>query len=302
MIKKRISYTLFPALLMILVALIPLMGILSEIINLTSLLFFIIEIIYIIALFLSIIINAILVINLIRLIASNKEISIVKRIFLIILLIIFSIVVVPYFYDKYVLNKDFKIISLLLYFISIVFLTFVFAFGFNTKIKMTKGKEDFEKKQAKQRIKINENNNLFNFEFKIGYEKSNVGEYDLYVKNKDKNVIFSEFTYDISLYEQKTLEEYLLKGVQDIESSKKDAKIYKEKELKEFDDKKVYTIIYEGKSEKSSPCIYRISTIQLNNAPNYILYTVTITLKEDYEKLAKEIDEIVNSARIIQNY
>ena len=302
MIKaRRIYYTLFPALLMVLVALIPLMGILDEIINLTSLLFFIIEIVYIIVLFLSIIINVILCIVLVKNMFNDITISRGKCVLAIILLLFFSVIVMPYLYSKYILKKTIKVISLLLYLISIVFLAFVFAFGQNTKIKMTKEKEMYEKKQAEKRITINENNNLFAFEFKIGYEKSNVGEYDLYVKNEKRKVVFTEFTYDTNLYEQKTLEDYLLKGVADIEASKKDAKVYKEKELKEEDGKKVYSIVYEGKTDKASPCIYRITVIQFDSNPNYMLYTVIVTLKDEYEKLVPELDEIINSAKIVQN-
>ena len=297
---KRIYYTLFPALLMILIALIPLMSILSDVVKLTSLLFFIIKILYVVALFLLLIINVVLCFILGKTIYNDEELPKSKKISIIILIVLFSVIVMPYFYHKYVLKNIVKPNYLIIYFISIIFLTFVLLFG--TSIYNKKIEEEKKRQQAKEdtRISYIEKNNMFSFDFKLGYKKSDVGEYDLYVKNKDKNVIFTEFTYDTNLYEQKTIEEYLLKGVSDIESSKKNAKIYKEKELKELEDRKVYTIIYEGKTDKSDTCIYKISVINFNSNPNIMVYTVTITLKEDYPKLEKELNEIIDSIKINQ--
>ena len=297
---KKFYFTLFPALLIIFVALIPLMSILSDVVKLTSLLFFVTKIVYVVILFLLLIINFVLCVLLGKEIIKNREIGAFKRFLLIVLLILFNLIVMPYIYNKYVLNNKIKPNSLIIYFISIVFLIFVFAFGtnvYNKKIdEEIKHKEELEK----QRVTYTEKNNLFSFDFKLGYKQKDVGEYDLYVINKDKNVIFTTFTYDTNKYEQKTLEEYLLKGVADIESSKKNAKIYKEKELKELEDRQVYEIIYEGSSEKSDPCVYRIAVISYNSNPNLIEYTVTVTLKEDYKKLEKEIDEIISSIKKIE--
>lgn len=297
---KKIYYTLFPALLMILIALIPLMSILSDVVKLTSLLFFIIKILYVVALFLLLIINVVLCFILGKTIYNDEELPKSKKISIIILIVLFSVIVMPYFYHKYVLKNIVKPNYLIIYFISIIFLTFVLLFG--TSIYNKKIEEEKKRQQAKEdtRISYIEKNNMFSFDFKLGYKKSDVGEYDLYVKNKDKNIIFTEFTYDTNLYEQKTIEEYLLKGVSDIESSKKNAKIYKEKELKELEDRKVYTIIYEGKTDKSDTCIYKISVINFNSNPNIMVYTVTITLKEDYPKLEKELNEIIDSIKINQ--
>ena len=298
---KKIYYTLFPALQMTLIALIPLIGMIDKVAKTRTLLFVFIELVIAIVLFLCLVINTALCIILIRNIFHDPEISTGRCVITTILLVFFNVLVMPYFYSKLILKKDIKAVILLLYLISMVFLAFVFAYGYRTYNKVMIEKAKYEQMQEKKRITINENNNLFAFEFKLGYEKSNTGEYDLYVKNKEKNVVFTEFTYDTNLYEQKTLEDYLLKGVSDIESTKKNAKVYKEKELKEFEDKKVYSIAYEGKTDKASTCIYRITVIQFNSNPNYMIYTVIVTLKDDYEKLSPELDEIIKSAKIIQN-
>ena len=60
-------------------------------------------------------------------------------------------------------------------------------------------------------------------------------------------------------------------------------------------------MIYEGNTDKSDTCIYKISVIQFNDNPNFMIYTVTITLKEDYPKLKTELNEILTSIKFIQN-
>ena len=298
---KKSYYMVFPTLLMIFVALIPLMSILSDVVKLTSLLFFIIKILYVVILFLLLIVNFVLAFILAKAIFKDNELSKGKKFGIIVLIILFSVIVMPYIYHKYISKSIVKPNYLILYFISIVFLTFVFAFGTNIYAKKMNEAKIKAEEEEKKRVTYTEKNNLFSFDFKLGYKSSEVGEYDLYVKDKDKNVVFSVFTYDTSLYEQKTLEDYLLKGVSDLEATKKNAKIYKDKKLTELEDRKVYTIIYEGSTDKSSTCIYKISVIQFNEIPNYIVYTVTITFKDDYSSLKKEINEIVDSIKIVQN-
>jgi hypothetical protein len=299
--KKRILYILCPALFMIFVALIPLMSILSDVVKVTSLLFFIIKILYVVILFLLLIVNTALLISLIKELFKQDDIKIFKKILLSILLVLFSIIIMPYIYNKYILKSTVKPYYLIIYFIAIIFLSFIFLFGFNIYNKKLNEEKQRLIELEKKRVTYTEKNNIFSYDFKTDYKTKEVGEYDLYVKSKDKNVIFTEFTYDTSLYEQKTLEDYLLKGVNDIESSKKNAKIYKDKKLTELEDKSIYEIIYEGQSDKSDPCIYRISVISFKSKPGYISYVVTVTLKEDYSSLKKEIDEIIKSVKIIQN-
>ena len=297
---KKLYYVLFPALFMIFVALIPLMSILSDVIKLTSLLFFVIKILYVVILFLLIIVNTLLVVVLIKNIFKQDDIKTSKKVLLTILLVLFSIIVMPYIQHKYINKSVVKPNYLIIYFIAIIFLTIVFAFGLGIYNKKMVEEKQRISDLAKQRETFNEKNNIFSFDFKLDYRHKEVGEYDLYVINKDKNVIFTEFTYDPSLYEQKTLEDYLLKGVSDIESTKKNAKIYKDKKLTELEDKNIYEIIYEGSSETSSTCIYRISAIAFKEKPEIISYVVTVAIKEDYPLVEKEIDEIIKSIKLVQ--
>ena len=104
---KKSYYTIFPALLMIFVALIPLMSILSDVVKLTSLLFFIIKILYVVILFLLLIVNVVLLFILMKEIVKCSDISKGKKTILLILLVLFSLIVMPYIYHKYELKPDF---------------------------------------------------------------------------------------------------------------------------------------------------------------------------------------------------
>ena len=298
---KKSYYTIFPSLFIIFVALIPLMSILSDVVKLTSLLFFVTKIVYVVILFLLLIVNVVLFIVLGKNIISSTELKSSKKVLLIFLLILFNLIVMPYFNHKYVVKDIVKPNNLIIYFIAIVFLAFVFAFGTNVYNKKINEEKAKQKEEEAKRITYTDKTNNFSFDFKLGYKQKEVGEYDLYVKNSEKNIILSAFTYDISLYEQKSLDDYLNKGILDIENSKKNAKIYKEKEYKELEDRKVLEIVYEGNSENSSLCVYRITAISFNDKPGYVLFSIIVSLKEDYSNQVNEIDEIINSAKIVQN-
>lgn len=298
---KKIHFILFPALLMIFVALIPLMSILSDVVKLTSLLFLVIKVLYVVVLFLLLIINAVLLFILAKEVYKQVDITKSKKVLIIILLVLFSVIVMPYIYHKYILKNIVKPNYLIIYFISIVFLTFVFSFGTNIYYKKINEEKQKQIEIENRRSTYSEKNNVFSYEFKTSFTSKEVGEYDLYVIDEERNIVFTEFTYDTNNYEQKSLDEYLYKGISDIESTKQNAKIYEEKKLTELDDRYVYEISYEGTAEKASPCIYRISVISFKSNPNYISYIITVTLKEDYPKLKKEINEIINSVKFIQN-
>ena len=80
-----------------------------------------------------------------------------KKILLVGLLILFSLIVMPYIYHKYVLKDIVKPNGLIIFFISIVFLAFVFAFGtniYNKKINEEKQRQIVIKEIPYEVVKI----------------------------------------------------------------------------------------------------------------------------------------------------
>ena len=82
-----------------------------------------------------------------------------------------------------------------------------------------------------------------------------------------------------------------------ISANKKVFDLFEDKVEKDYEDKVIKTISYKGKTESSALCIYRISTIEFKNVPNYLVYTVEIVTDKNYKKYLNKLDEILISAK-----
>ena len=86
------------------------------------------------------------------------------------------------------------------------------------------------------------------------------GEYDLYLNKKGQQVI-GVFTYNVNEYEEKTAKQILDKQVENFMSTRKDMKLFKKEMNIDMEDKTITKVEYSGKTEKSSDCVYILSTI-----------------------------------------
>ncbi len=160
-------------------------------------------------------------------------------------------------------------------------------------------KEDSEKEV--EEIKTNTyttKDNKVDFTFNEGFKQSDVGEYDLYVKDDEKQLIMGIFTYDLESYEENTAKEVLDNQTQYFLKTRNDMTLFKKELTKEYEDKKITTVEYSGKSADSSQCVYVFSVIEFNNLPNYVVYSTNVIVKEKYEQYIKEVKDIVKSAKL----
>ena len=160
-------------------------------------------------------------------------------------------------------------------------------------------KEDSEKEV--EEIKTNTyttKDNKVDFTFNEGFKQSDVGEYDLYVKDDEKQLIMGIFTYDLESYEENTAKEVLDNQTQYYLKTRNDMTLFKKELTKEYEDKKITTVEYSGKSADSSQCVYVFSVIEFNNLPNYVVYSTNVIVKEKYEQYIKEVKDIVKSAKL----
>jgi hypothetical protein len=225
-----------------------------------------------------------------------------RKIIWIILLVLFNILIIPYFYSRFI-NKDQRIlIKSLVYLIPIIIFT-IFAFctldAYNKELKRI---EDEKKAIEAERNTYSTKDGAVSFVFRHGYvNKTNEpdsGEYDIYVQNEEENVVMHGFTYSTEKYDQKTPDDFLNKAINDMAAVKLDFKVVKDKEIIVSDDKTITTITYEGRTETSSPCIYKISILSFNNKPDYLVYVVEIVTKSKYTKKLPILEEILQSAKL----
>ena len=287
---------------MLLTALYPVAKILLQIKNIENIYFSFAFIFYLLIFIFIIILDVVEIIYFIRYVIKN---DVNKKPLWIILILLFNIFVIPYFYMRY--EEKEKYLAFYTYLYIIPMLLYLFIFGYGTHVY----KDLYNRKLEEQRI-IRETKNYYvtkdnktTFTFGYGYNKEDVGEYDLYVINRDKSIVFSVFTYDTRDYEQKTPEEYLIKGVEDIKVGKKNfLEFSKAKEIR-GDNYLITTVSYEGEAEvktknkvSTSDCIYKLSTIKFDNDPNYLIYVIEVVTKANYEEYKSELTDILKSVSV----
>lgn len=222
------------------------------------------------------------------------------------LLFCLNIFIAPYYYLKYVKKKtknkkNTKKVNLL-YPVTIIILCVIGTYTsmYSSVMYNNYIGEKEKQKQAKLDVTtiIPSNDNSFEITFKTGHKKEIVSEYDLYVKNTKKKIVTGAFLYDVSNYEEKTLDAVLNKQVEYIKNSKQDVKDYKETKTRSYNNKTIMSAYLSGKTENTSECIYVLSTISFEGKDNNIIYVIQIVPKQEYKNLKSELIEIVNSINL----
>ena len=251
-------------------------------------------------LFLVVILSVIIFIEFIYLLYKlyNLEKNIFFKIIWTLLLIVFNILIFPFFYSKYVANRSKNLFIYIVLLIPMLFFISTFAVGEVIYFDKVNQKEQKKIKIENERIDYNTKDDAVSFTFRHGYEKKEIGEYDLYVINEEKNIVFTAFTYDTFYYEQKSKDDFIEKGIKDVSIGKENFDIYKEKENIDLDNISITTVSYKGKTSTSSECIYKISAITYNSKANYIVYVVEVITEANYDKYSDELLEILKSSKI----
>ncbi|MBQ1496443.1 MAG: hypothetical protein IIZ40_03765 [Bacilli bacterium] len=296
--KSKTIYIVPPLMIFLFLSIFPIIKILLEVKKIESLLLSSGTIFYILLFILLIILLFIEVIYFVKLVIKDESFSIKKKIIWIILLTIFSIFAIPYYVIKYINREDRIMFNYSLFLIPVLFFIIIFLFGYSTYSKSITEIRLKEKMIEEERNEYRTKDELASFTFRHGYKKKEVGEYDLYVINKSKNIIFTAFTYDIEKYEQKSADDYIKKGISDIKEGKEKFELLNDKKVIDKDDKTITTIEYAGKTAESSLCVYKISIITFKSKPNYLIYTVEVIIKNNYEQYSNELEEILDSVKL----
>lgn len=286
----------------LLIALYPLTKILLQIKNIQNLYLSFGVIFYLVIMILLFLADIALIIYFVKFIIKSNIKNKVLWIFLIILL---NVIIIPYFYMKYVEKEDNITFNTILYVLPIVI--YLIAFGLGLYVYTDLNNQRIAKQQeieATRNYYVTKDNKT-TFTFKYGYKKDDVGEYDLYVINSDKGIVFSAFTYDTRDYEQKTADEFLNKGIEDIKVDKKNFLEFSKKEEIKEDNYLITTVSYQGQAEvrtknkvSTSSCIYKLSVITFDNDPNYLIYVIEVVTKANYDEYKDELFDILKSVSV----
>lgn len=287
---------------MLLVALYPLAKILLQIKNIQNLYLSFGVIFYLLTMILIFLLDLIIIIYFIRYIIKN---NINNKVLWIILILVFNVFIIPYFYMRYIEKDENIIFDTILY--ALPLFIYVIAFGLGLFVYNDLNNQRIEKLkeiEATKNYYITKDNKT-TFTFGYGYKEDEVGEYDLYVINRDKSIVFSAFTYNIIDYEQRTVDDYLNKGINDIKVDKKNFLEYSKKEEIKGNNYLITTVSYQGQAEvktknkvTTSSCIYKLSVITFYTEPNYLVYVIEVVPKAYYDEYESELIDILKSVTI----
>lgn len=159
-------------------------------------------------------------------------------------------------------------------------------------------KDSREKKDETKTSVFKTKDNRVSLTFNVSFKKEEIGEYDLYAKDEDRQLITGVFTYNLNEYEEKSAKEILNNQIEYFKKTRNDMKIYKDEKIQDYDDKTITRVEYSGKSTDSSDCIYIFSIVEFKSDPNYVVYSNQVLLKSDYEKYSNSLKKIISSIKL----
>lgn len=296
--KSKLLFICPTLLLFVLITLYPLFKIMIDVKKIENVYFSLGAILLLLLFILLCIVLFVEEIYLIYYLYTKTDLKIHQKLIWTFILLVFNVLAIPLYYMKFVSKESKCFVKTLIYIMPIIVLSIVFMFGYKSytddinKIKAERKRIEAERNVYKTK------DNVVSFTFKHGYKQEQVGEYDLYVKNSQKKVLLTAFTYDTTLYEQTTPDQYIGKAISDISKDKVKFDVYKQKEVKEMDDKTITSVEYIGNTKESSDCIYKITIITFKNKPDYLVYAVGVVTKVNYKLYNKEINEIIETSKL----
>ena len=283
-------------------ALYPLIKILIQIKNIQNLYFSFGVIFYLLLLVLTVVLDIVIIIYFIIYVIKN---DVKLKPLWILLILVLNIFIIPFFYMKYVEKEKHIVIYTILYLLPILIYFCSFGLGMFVFNDLNTKKLAKEKEIEETRNYYTTKDEKTTFTFRYGYKKEDVGEYDLYVINRDKGIVFSAFTYNLIDYEQRSIDDYINKGIEDIKVDKKNFLEYGEREVIKAGNASITTVSYQGQAEvktknkvTTSSCIYKLSTITFDDDPNYLVYVIEVVTKASYDDNKDELIDILRSVSL----
>ncbi len=154
-----------------------------------------------------------------------------------------------------------------------------------------------KKEEVLKEVNYVTKDNRVTFTFNENFTKKDLGEYDLYVTNNDKQ-IFGAFTYNLNEYEESSSKEILDNQINYFLNTRENMKLFKKETISQMEDKVITRIEYTGKSSESSDCVYVFAVIDFKADHNYVVYVNEVIIKKNYEGQIGEMINILESAKL----
>lgn len=227
------------------------------------------------------------ILHLVQTIAALLDSVKKKKFIWTIVILLLNIIVLPYYTNKYMLNKIVLRNTIITYFISVIFMAALM--GVYTATLVGKNTE----------LVIKTIDGRAEFSLSSNWKKKDYPGYSLYAENNKKKTSFGVMTFDLRVFEglsQDTILEdqknYLATKVESIEL------LDDIKELKEKD-KTIKTVVYKVKeADKKEYDVYVLSVITFTDDSDYVLYVFEQVSADNYGKYKNDLEEIIKEVKL----
>ena len=205
---------------------------------------------------------------------------------------LFNVFIIPYYHLKHVIKDENVKLKTKVYVGMMILACFIGAFL--PKYLFIPNQDIEETVFENETYKTPDNKTEFTVS--SAFLLTEVGEYDLYLKDTKRQINMGVFTYSLSEY-QTTPEEILKEQVDFILETREQAEVISEETKNLIDGKTITTKTLTG-TKNNSKCNYQLSVITTTNNEDYAVFIIQVTLEEDYENYKEELMKILYDTKI----
>ena len=203
------------------------------------------------------------------------------------ILLLFNIIVLPYYNYKYILKRVVLKNTIITYLISAIFLSALMGLYTITTI----GKDT--------QLIITTTDGRSEFDLTSNWKKKSYPGYSLYAENGKNKISFGVSTFDLKVFEGYTLDG-ILEDQKNYLATKVDSlELFEEVKEEILDDKTIKHVVYKVKEKEDKEySIYILSVITFKNDPDYVLYVFEQAKYNNYNKNKSELESIIKEVKL----
>lgn len=210
-----------------------------------------------------------------------------KRLKWLLLLILLNIFVLPYYSNKYILNRIVLKNSVITYVITTLFLSALMGLYTLTLVGKNISRE------------LVTSDHKAEFPLDNNWKEKKEDGYSLYAQNEKKGIAFGVLTYNMDMYETYTVDNILEDQKNYLAKKLESMVLYKDEITVTLNDRNIKTIEYKVKDKNEDKySIYVLSVIEFNDNSNYVLYIFEKISEINYEKYDLDLRKVVNDVRL----
>jgi hypothetical protein len=210
-----------------------------------------------------------------------------KRIIWFPILLLFNVIILPFYTNKYVLNKIVLKNSIITYVISTIFLCALMCLYTFTIVGKNTDKV------------LSTIDGRVEFKLDSNWKQKELRGYSLYAENNKKKLAFGVSTFNLNVFEGYTPDGILEDNKNYLATTVDSFELLNNIESIITEDKVIKKVVYKAKEKESEVVnIYVLSVITFNADDKYVLYIFEQVSEKKYNKYKKELENIVKEVKL----